>query len=110
MCGIAGFVGTGSREVLEGMTRALSYLGPDGEGYFFGNAIGLGHRRLSIIDVAGGAQPLYNEDKTISVVFNGEIYNYRALRKRLEGRHTFTTQRDTEVIVRPYEEQGPACV
>jgi len=82
MCGIAGFVGEGSQQVLEKMTRAVHYRGPDGEGYFyapfdaagsFARAAALGHRRLSIIDVAGGVQPMFNEDKSVVVVFNGEI-------------------------------------
>ncbi len=116
MCGIAGFIGTGSREVLERMTRALSYRGPDGEGYFFvedtgvNGAVALGHRRLSIIDVGGGAQPQYNEARDVSVVFNGEIYNFRSLRRELKKRHTFTTESDTEVIVHLYEEKGPDAV
>jgi len=118
MCGIAGFVGEGSRQALENMTRALSYRGPDGEGYFFaesaqgvpGTAVALGHRRLSIIDLAGGAQPIYNEDRSVLVVFNGEIYNFRALRSQLEKSHTFVTRSDTEVIVHLYEEKGAECV
>jgi len=117
MCGIAGFVGEGSRRTLENMTRALTYRGPDGEGYFFAEqvqgvagAIALGHRRLSIIDIAGGAQPIYNEDRSVLVILNGEIYNFRALRSQLEKSHTFVTQSDTEVIVHLYEEKGAECV
>ncbi len=108
MCGITGFVGQGTRENLEKMTHAISYRGPDGEGYLFDAtaSIGLGHRRLSIIDLEGGGQPIYNEDKSVAVVFNGEIYNFEALRRSLLPRHTFTTKSDTEVIVHLYEEKG----
>lgn len=108
MCGIAGFVGGGTRENLEKMTRTLQYRGPDGEGYFFDAAlgVGLGHRRLSIIDLGGGKQPIFNEDKTVALVFNGEIYNFLELRKDLENRHKFLTESDTEVIVHLYEELG----
>lgn len=108
MCGIAGFVGQGTRENLEKMTRAISYRGPDGEGYLFDvrAGVGLGHRRLSIIDLPAGGQPMYNEDKSVAVVFNGEIYNFKTLRTSLAKRHIFTTQSDTEVIVHLYEEKG----
>src|SRR3989338_3378486 len=119
MCGIAGFIGEGSQPLVEKMTRTLSHRGPDGEGYFLAPLAGagsflryaaLGHRRLSIIDVAGGAQPMYNEDKSIVVVFNGEIYNYKKIRATLAGRHTFATSSDTEVIVHLYEEKGEDCI
>lgn len=108
MCGIAGFVGQGSRETLEKMTDALFYRGPDGSGYYFNEAqgAGLGHRRLAIIDVSGGGQPIFNEDRTVAVIFNGEIYNFQELRERLEPRHKFTSRADTEVIVHLYEEEG----
>lgn len=108
MCGIAGFAGRGTRDTLEKMTRSLAYRGPDGEGYFFdGNdLVGLGHRRLSIIDLAGGRQPIFNENKNIVVILNGEIYNFSGLRKDLESRHKFLTDSDTEVIVHLYEELG----
>src|SRR3989344_6541711 len=108
MCGIAGFSGKGNREVLEKMTRTLSYRGPDGEGYYFDEklGIGLGHRRLAIIDVGGGAQPIFNEDQSVAVIFNGEIYNFLELRKDLESRHKFLTYSDTEVIAHLYEEDG----
>lgn len=108
MCGITGFVGEGTRENLEKMTRAISYRGPDGEGYFLDAqaGVGLGHRRLSIIDLFLGGQPMYNEDKSVAVVFNGEIYNFEALRTSLRSRHLFTTKSDTEVIAHLYEEKG----
>lgn len=108
MCGIAGFAGEGTRETLERMTRSLVYRGPDGEGYFFDEnfQVGMGHRRLSIIDLEGGRQPIFNEDKSVAVIFNGEIYNFLDLRKDLESRHKFLTKSDTEVIVHLYEEAG----
>lgn len=108
MCGITGFVGQGTRENLEKMTRAISYRGPDGEGFLFDAraGVGLGHRRLSIIDLPAGGQPMYNEDKSVAVVFNGEIYNFKTLRASLAKRHVFTTKSDTEVIVHLYEEKG----
>jgi len=116
MCGIAGFLEIGeptSRPVLETMTRTLVHRGPDGEGYFHDAAagIGLGHRRLSIIDLVGGAQPLANEDGSVRVVYNGEIYNHLELRRDLEARgHAFRTRTDTEVLVHLYEEHGDRLV
>jgi asparagine synthase (glutamine-hydrolysing) len=119
MCGIAGY---GSRRlsvdgggVLRAMADLIKHRGPDDEGYFqatAGNmAIGLAHRRLSIIDLDSGRQPLGNEDGSIQIVFNGEIYNYQALRSRLISRgHRFTTASDTETIVHAYEEYGEKCV
>jgi len=109
MCGIAGFVGQGNEDVLRKMTGTLKHRGPDDEGYFVDPSEGvfLGHRRLSIIDIAGGKQPIYNEDKSVCVIFNGEIYNFQELRKELEKRgHKFNTHSDTEVIVHSYEERG----
>ena len=108
MCGIAGFVGKGSRETLEKMTNALLYRGPDGSGFYFNEAqgVGLGHRRLAIIDIAGGGQPIFNEDRTVSIIFNGEIYNFQELRERLKLRHKFASNTDTEVIAHLYEEEG----
>jgi asparagine synthase (glutamine-hydrolysing) len=93
------------------MTTMLSHRGPDGAGTHVSNHIGLGHRRLSIIDLDGGAQPLSNENDTVNVVFNGEIYNYVELAAELEGKgHRFRTRSDTEVIVHGYEEWGEDCV
>src|SRR5258706_1516306 len=110
MCGLAGFVGRGDREALIAMTRALSHRGPDDEGFFVDDKtnVHLGHRRLSIIDVEGGHQPLWNEDDTVCVVFNGEIYNHAELRAELVARgHKFhTSHSDTEVLVHGYEEWG----
>jgi asparagine synthase (glutamine-hydrolysing) len=111
MCGLAGYFGQGNREILEKMTRALKYRGPDDEGFFISDQIGLGHRRLSIIDLSQkGRQPLSNEDKTIYLIFNGEIYNFQNLKKDLiERGHKFESQTDSEVIVHQYEEDGVDC-
>lgn len=109
MCGIAGYLSDRSFDpsVLKAMTGALRHRGPDAEGFHRAGPIHLGHRRLSIIDVAGSAQPLFNEDGSVAIVFNGEIYNYLELRKELvEAGHTFRTQGDTEVLVHGYEQWG----
>jgi asparagine synthase (glutamine-hydrolysing) len=110
MCGIAGYLteaGRGDGALLRRMCGRLAHRGPDAYGSYLGPGVALGHRRLSIIDLAGGAQPLGNEDGTIQVVFNGEIYNYRELRKDLVHKgHRFATNSDTEVLVHLYEEAG----
>ena len=111
MCGIAGIIYTGNREVesdaLRRMTRALIHRGPDEEGYHEEPGIGIGHRRLSVIDLGTGQQPLCNEDGSVWVAFNGEIFNYIELRADLEKRgHQFRTQSDTETLVHLYEEKG----
>jgi asparagine synthase (glutamine-hydrolysing) len=93
------------------MGSAIRHRGPDGEGEWVDHEIGLGHRRLSIIDVDGGGQPIGNEDDSIQIVFNGEIYNFIELREELEkSGHRFRTRSDTEVIVHAYEQWGSACV
>lgn len=113
MCGIAGIVYRDREQgvdqpALKAMTRALAHRGPDGEGFWLNKGIGLGHRRLSIIDPEGGAQPLSNEDETVWVVFNGEIYNFQELTHQLKQKgHRFKTRCDTEVILHAYEEEGP---
>ncbi len=115
MCGICGVFNVGSGEpvsgtLLKNMADTLVHRGPDDEGFFFDGPVGLAHRRLSIIDVEGGHQPLCNEDQSIWVAFNGEIYNFQELRHFLEKKgHVFKTRSDTEVIVHLYEEQGEAC-
>lgn len=115
MCGICGaFNFSGAPvdgELVDKMTSAMQHRGPDGAGRFLSGCVGLGHRRLSIIDLAGGAQPVANENGRIQIVFNGEIYNFIELREELvrEG-HVFSTQSDTEVIVHGYEEWGKDCV
>jgi asparagine synthase (glutamine-hydrolysing) len=116
MCGISGIFDTrGRRDIPRGllvaMNDAIAHRGPDDDGFHFEPGVGLGHRRLSIIDLATGHQPLYNEDNTVGVVFNGEIYNYQDLVIELQARgHTFRTKSDTEVIVHAWEEWGEACV
>lgn len=116
MCGIAGkfVLGHGEKISAELMTRmcnTLAHRGPDDEGYYIDGPVGLGHRRLSIIDLESGHQPISNEDETVWVVFNGEIYNYVELRRQLvEQGHRFRTSTDTEVIVHLYEEMGEAFV
>lgn len=110
MCGICGTAGFSDRTLLSRMCDVISHRGPDDSGMFLENGIGLGHRRLSIIDIKSGHQPIHNEDESIWIVFNGEIYNYLALKKELEKRgHRFYTSSDTEVIVHLYEEFGDKC-
>ncbi|PHS05159.1 MAG: asparagine synthase (glutamine-hydrolyzing) [Blastopirellula sp.] len=126
MCGITGALWTDPAKAIEidrlrKMTNVLAHRGPDDSGLLHSNlqqcspyptipGIALGHRRLSIIDIAGGHQPMCNEDETVWVVFNGEIYNFQALRSRLEGAgHTFRTQSDTETLVHLYEDEGADC-
>jgi asparagine synthase (glutamine-hydrolysing) len=111
MCGIAGMVSFDNRPFqrrdLEAMTHALTHRGPDQDGFHMEPGVGLGHRRLSIIDLGGGRQPIFNEDGTVAVVFNGEIFNYIELRDTLRKRgHRFATESDTEVLVHAYEEYG----
>ena len=115
MCGITGILrrdgGVVGEQPLEGMTTCLAHRGPDGDGFFRQGPVGLGHRRLAIIDLATGDQPMSNEDRSVTLVFNGEIYNFRELRRELEarGRH-FRTASDSEVILRAYEEFGVECL
>jgi asparagine synthase (glutamine-hydrolysing) len=120
MCGIAGlfnYSGTGAgpcaadRGTLASLVAPLRHRGPDDQGVLVAGPLGLGHARLSIIDVAGGHQPIFNEDRTAAVVCNGEIYNHRELRQGLEARgHRFATRSDSEVIVHLWEELGAGCV
>ena len=110
MCGIFGFAGAPDRQLLGRMAAALAHRGPDDAGSFERPSVSLGHRRLSIIDRAGGHQPMANEDETVWLVFNGEIYNYRELRDRLVAAgHSFRTTSDSEVILHAYEEWGLGC-
>ncbi len=103
MCGISGFVyfdgAPVERRVIQDMTDVMHHRGPDADGHYVGNGVALGHRRLSIIDLSSGQQPLFNEDGTVAITFNGEIYNYQELRRGLEGSHKFRTRSDTETIV-----------
>jgi asparagine synthase (glutamine-hydrolysing) len=116
MCGIAGVMETKEQRpvdagLLRRMTGSIAHRGPDGAGFHLGPGIGLGHRRLAIIDVAGGQQPLFNEDETVAVTFNGEIYNFQELAAELAAKgHRFRTHCDTEVIVHAWEEWGEACL
>lgn len=116
MCGITGVLYAdrhrrADRSVLQAMGDAIAHRGPDGEGFFVANNVGLVHRRLAIIDLAGGNQPIANEDESVQVVFNGEIYNYQELRSKLEANgHQFRTNSDTEVLVHLYEDAGPDLV
>ncbi|MBF0310545.1 MAG: amidotransferase 1, exosortase A system-associated [Magnetococcales bacterium] len=117
MCGLAGLFDTSAearppdRRVLEAMTGSLRHRGPDQEGFHTEAGVGLGHRRLAIIDLGGGVQPLYNEDGAVVVVFNGEIYNFQELMTTLTALgHHFRTRSDTEVIVHAWESWGESCV
>src|SRR5437016_701095 len=116
MCGICGIVNFNvtkpvDRYLVERMTSAQAHRGPDDHGYFVDGNAGLGHRRLSIIDLSGGKQPIFNEDGSVAVVFNGEIYNYADLTGDLVARgHRFATRSDTETIVHAYEEYGTQCM
>lgn len=116
MCGIAGLFHCGTIKPVDParvarMTDVLAHRGPDGSGVWTAPGVGLGHRRLSIIDVAGSPQPMHSASKRLAIVFNGEIYNFRELRKELEARGAqLRTQGDTEVILAAYEQWGAACV
>src|SRR5574342_687325 len=117
MCGIAGFVNFGghSRDGAQALVRrmadSISYRGPDEEGFYVDDFVALGHRRLSIIDLSGGQQPMGILDGKVTIVFNGEIYNFVELRSELEARgHRFKTRSDTEVILCGYLEWGERCV
>jgi asparagine synthase (glutamine-hydrolysing) len=115
MCGIVGFVSSNknsiNRELLESMNQAIFHRGPDEDGFFVSENAALAMRRLAIIDLAGGQQPIFNSDKTKAIIFNGEIYNFQSLREDLEKRgHQFYTHSDTEVIIHLYDEYGVDCV
>lgn len=116
MCGITGLFDTSGkrqidRQLLHRMNERLHHRGPDEGDLYLETALGLGHRRLSIIDLASGRQPLFNEDHSVVIVFNGEIYNYRELMTELTALgHTFRTRSDTEVIVHAWEQWGPDCL
>src|SRR5882762_5965937 len=117
MCGINGiaFSSKSGRmvdaAVLKRMRDVITHRGPDDEGIFIDGAVGLGHRRLSIVDVAAGHQPMTNEDKTLHITYNGEIYNHADFREELEARgHVYQTHCDTETILHLYEEYGESCV
>ncbi|OGP99790.1 MAG: asparagine synthase (glutamine-hydrolyzing) [Deltaproteobacteria bacterium RBG_19FT_COMBO_60_16] len=116
MCGIAGYLCFEGRvapsvDVLGDMVSSLRHRGPDASGVYLDDSVGLGHSRLSIVDLAGGDQPIHNEDESLWIVYNGEIFNYPELQKELAARgHRFYTSTDTEVILHLYEEEGAACL
>lgn len=114
MCGIVGLWNTNDPDPLarvRAMASTIVHRGPDDEGFHATDGLAMGTRRLSIIDIAGGHQPIFNEDESLAIVFNGEIYNHNEIRATLEARgHRFTTRSDTEVIVHAYEEHGADCV
>ncbi|MEA1984547.1 MAG: asparagine synthase (glutamine-hydrolyzing) [Euryarchaeota archaeon] len=111
LCGICGTAGFVDQALLDSMCSVMEHRGPDDSGTFIDDGIGLGHRRLSIIDLKGGHQPIHNEDETIQVVYNGEVYNYEDLRSDLKARgHRFYTSTDTEVLAHLYEEHGAELV
>lgn len=107
MCGICGFTGeiVDRDKAIKNMTEVITHRGPDSDGFYNDEHISMGFRRLSIIGLENGSQPIYNEDKTLVLTFNGEIYNYKELKKELiEAGHTFATDADSEVLVHGYEE------
>jgi asparagine synthase (glutamine-hydrolysing) len=107
MCGIAGTVGFGDGGLIRAMTDALAHRGPDGEGFYVDEGVCLGNRRLAILDIEGGRQPMANEDGSVVVVYNGEIYNYPELRDFVGARgHRLATRCDTELLPHLYEEEG----
>src|SRR5262250_2601202 len=115
MCGIAGIADVTGRRVDQSLLRAMTgvqaHRGPDGEAVLCRGPVGLGHRRLAIIDLSTGDQPMSSDDGRVWIIFNGEIYNFRELRGELEAAGArFHTQSDTEVVLRAYEADGPACV
>jgi asparagine synthase (glutamine-hydrolysing) len=115
MCGICGILNTdgraGEEAVLRSMTAAIAHRGPDGEGFHLRGPVGLGHRRLAIIDPECGAQPMGNEDGSVWITYNGEIYNFKEIRAELETRgHVFRTRSDTEMVAHAYEEWGADCL
>ena len=108
MCGIAGYISTKKpdKKILKSMTDRIAHRGPDAEGFYLDDVCALGHRRLSIIDLTTGNQPIYNEDKSLVIIFNGEIYNYKDLKKELGDKYKYKTSSDTEVLLHGYEEWG----
>src|SRR5882672_10661918 len=115
MCGICGIIDFNqvgdAPEIVRRMTGTMRHRGPDDEGFLIDGSVALGMRRLSIIDLEGGNQPIFNEDRSLGIVQNGEIYNFQALHAELKNLgHSFRTRSDTEVILRAYEEWGAACV
>src|SRR3984893_1559286 len=115
MCGICGAIGldpkVNSEAIVRRMLAAIVHRGPDEEGFLASPPVVVGSRRLSIIDLPGGSQPIWNETGTLAIVYNGEVYNFRELRKELQAAgHTFRTNSDTEVVVHAYENWGVDCL
>ena len=115
MCGIVGFIDKNNvrekNKILKDMAAKIYHRGPNSSGFYSDKEVGLGFRRLSIIDLEGGTQPIFNENKDKVIIFNGEIYNFQELRKDLEKKgHKFTTKSDTETIIHGYEEYGDKIV
>ncbi|MEK7066535.1 MAG: asparagine synthetase B, partial [Patescibacteria group bacterium] len=107
MCGIAGFTGSKNDRLLKQLSKDLEHRGPDGEGIYSNGEVTLLNRRLSIIDLTTGDQPIFNEDKSLVIVYNGEIYNYRELKTELKKKnHVFSTTSDTEIALHAYQEWG----
>jgi asparagine synthase (glutamine-hydrolysing) len=112
MCGIVGFIDKKNQKeknkIIKEMSNKIIHRGPDSEGIYVDDTIALGHRRLSIIDVKTGGQPIYNEKGNLLVIYNGEVYNFQEIKKELvKKKHKFTTNTDTEVLIHGYEEYGP---
>lgn len=116
MCGICGFVSNQKLDqdrfsLINSLNQTLDHRGPDSDGYYINGDVGMGMRRLAIIDIASGDQPIFNEDRSIAIVYNGEIYNFQELRGQLEKYgHIFSTNSDTEVIIHAYEQWGDECL
>ncbi|MFA5356513.1 MAG: asparagine synthase (glutamine-hydrolyzing) [Candidatus Omnitrophota bacterium] len=116
MCGIAGILNLDKERavdpgLLHRMADMIKYRGPDGDGFYVNNNIGLAHRRLAVIDTTdSGSQPIYNEDKSLVIAYVGEVYNHKELKEGLSGKHSFYTKTDTEVVLHLFEEYGPECV
>ena len=112
MCGITGFIGReqNKEEILKNMTDRIAHRGPDDEGFYIKDEVALGHRRLSIIDLANGKQPMYSNDKKLVIVFNGEIYNYQELKEELKKDYKFKTSSDTEVILAGFKKWGKGII
>ena len=114
MCGIAGFISServADPAIIHRMTDSIAHRGPDGSGFFQDDHAALGHRRLSIIDVAAGNQPMSNEDGRLQIIYNGEIFNHAQLRPALEhAGHRYQTHCDTETVLHAYEQYGDNCV
>ena len=116
MCGIAGWCDMKgerppNRAIVQAMTDAIAHRGPDGDGFYFAPGIAFGHRRLAVIDLVTGDQPMFSADRSVCIIFNGEIYNFKTVREELSNKgHHFVSQSDTEVIIHAWKEWGRACV